>query len=437
MRFTRMLGHGHLAREDTGWKPMPCAGLRPKAALGCCLATVCMIVASGWAQESSHEPATRPTVSRGHGFHPPMTDQKLYFQCRPVEVKDKDAKPIEVALRLPPPGTSGDLDQSLDLPAGMGRIRLTRYLPQAELTQEVVAVRDAAAKPALQVAIEGPTQSFQRWLIADDEERNRLISFIGTWRYMSVADKKQRDDLFAQFRDELTRRPTGVISGVDGKHAHKFPAEPGKTQDFDDLGCKVRVRSFFPHYALDDKSHQPVNQSEKRLNPAILVEIEYDGRKEERWVFARFPDFKARGAEQLPFRVALDCPIAKQGTAPDYLLVTLDRSTHEVWARHEGKTTARPIALEEPIDIVGSQYRFSLTRFVPSGRLIEEYHPVTGRGGVAALRIEVHAASEQMVPVWLELGRPRTISCRDGVVAVAFGPQQNAPAAHRMPGQTR
>jgi len=34
MRFARTLWHGHLAREDTGWKPVPRLWLRPKAALG-------------------------------------------------------------------------------------------------------------------------------------------------------------------------------------------------------------------------------------------------------------------------------------------------------------------------------------------------------------------------------------------------------------------
>ena len=79
-------------------------------------------------------------------------------------------------------------------------------------------------------------------------------------------------------------------------------------QTLDDLDCKIRVRKFYPDYAMDRTTLIPINQSDRRRNPAALVDIEHDGVTEARWVFAKFPGFQSRDSVKLPYQVTLDCP---------------------------------------------------------------------------------------------------------------------------------
>ena len=357
-------------------------------------------------------------VPAGHGAHPPMPAQKFAFRC--VVPTKGEPTIVEVALKLVSPTMPAEPAQTVELPAPLPPIVVSRYLPQAVLDQSIRP--EEGAPPAVLLSIDGPTQHYQRWLLAGDPDRNRLTSFIASWRYMAVRDKAERDELFGLFERELTRDPQLIISRLDGRDRQVMPLAIGARQTVDALACRLRVRSFYHDYALDDKTRKPVNRSDKRFNPAILVGIEHDGRTEERWVFRKTPDFQADRADRLPYRVLLDCPLDRKRPTPDFALVTLGRAKHEVWLRHEGKRSAHPIALEERREVVGSQYTFHVQRFVPAGRLVERYLPSTGRGAVSALQVELTEKSGERVTRWLELGKPAVIPSPVGPLEISFGP---------------
>jgi len=391
-----------------------------RVCVGCCLA---VLVSFGAAI----------AMPPGHGRHPPMPGERFYFQCR-VEGEPEPAV-VEVALALESAAVEAELDQVVSLPAPFRPIRLRRYLPKAALEQGVVPDKTGKGKPAVLLSIEGPTQSLRRWLVADEPARNRLISLIGTWRYMSVADKQQRDELFEQFKKEPTRPPRLIVSRADRSDSRALPVEAGAVHVLKDLGCKVRILGFYSHYGMDKKTKKPVNRSKKRINPAVHMEIERDGKTERRWVFARFPDFKMHDAEQLPYRTLLDCPIDRRRPTPDFVLVTIGRARHEVWSRRDGKSLSEPIALKDRLKVTGSQYTFHLARFVPSGRLVERYRPTEAKLGVPALQIEVPDAGNQSM-LWLELGKQRVISTPKGRLVVAFGPRSvDVPGGRQRPPQ--
>lgn len=315
----------------------------------------------------------------------------------------------------------------MKLPAPFAPLQLTRYIPVAVVDQTVEPTQDKDAPPAIELSIDGPTQSHQRWLVADDPDRNRLTSFIGTWRYMAIDDRSQRDHLYEQFRTEFTRPPILNVASSTGDHAHTFPATVGSTTSLADLECTVRVLKFFPHFAYDETSKQPVNQSDRRLNPAVLLELARDGAREERWVFSQFPDYEAQHGSKLPFRARLDCPVERTGKTPDFVVVTTGRVDHEVWTRHETHVSERTLALDEHRDIPGSRYTFHLRRFVPAGRLEERYRPSDGQGGVAAIRIESTDVDGSGEPIWLALGKPRRLRTIHGPVSVTFSTQPTTP----------
>ncbi len=365
----------------------------------------------------------------GHGMHPLMPDQRLFVQCKMLNATPPST--IETVLAVDSPSDEGRPRQMLQLPAPAPPIQFVHYLPHAVLEQDVVESEESHGRPAVELAIEGPSQSFRRWLIAGDEERNRLTSYIGTWRYMVVEGKKERDELFGQFENEFTREPKLVVSRPDGSNPHELPLSMDTTQAVDELHCTIRVRQFMPHYAVDRANKTPVNQSDRRVNPAALVEIEAGGETETRWIFAKFPEFDQRRDESIPVHVVLDCPVQGEGESPDFALVTVGRKNHEVWIRTRESTTVQAIETKDTVDIPGSQYHFGIARFVPSGTMIESYR--SDEQGKAPPALEVEYTNEKNAPtrLWLALGHYRKIATPVGAMIVSLNVKGEAqPTGH-------
>jgi hypothetical protein len=360
----------------------------------------------------------------GHGFHPAMPDQEFTLQCR-LEPTSGEPLAVEAPLPLQSLLAPTELDLPVALPSPGPGVRVKRYLPRAVLEQSVVAEDGPNARPAVELSIEGPSQSYRRWLLADDAERNRLMSFIGTWRYMAVQDHQQREALLQQFKEELTRAPVLRMGAGGGGEARSLPARPGEQLTFDQAGCRVRVIQFYPHYGIDATAKSPKNLSDRRINPAALVEIERGAAREERWVFAKFPDFKT-ASSQIPLVITLECPLETQGNSPDFVLVTIGRSKHEIWKRHQGRTSEHVLGIDEKVEVPGSPYTFRLTRFVPAGRLTEQYVQANEQGTVSALQVEVREQGGSSQIFWLESGKQRTVPIPDGLLLMAFGPRAKA-----------
>jgi hypothetical protein len=361
-----------------------------------------------------------------------MPGQQYRIHCRLPG--GADAPTVEAPLEMPTAGLAARLDQKIELP-DLPALRVTQYLPQAKLEQEVIPSTDTQhARPAILLAIEGPKQSFDRWLVAGDDERNRLTSFIGTWRYMAVADPAQRDELFALFKNELTRQPTLRITRTTDQKTASAPATLGSTTELGDLDCRVRVERFVPDFAFEKDTGKVVAQSDKRVNPAALVVLEHNGQRETRWVFAKFPDFKMTEQESLPFQVALDCPTESEHPTPDFAVVTTARKSHEAWTRHEGKTTAQPLDADTRVEVAGTNYKFFIKKFIPAGQLRERYVEVSRRG-VPAIKIESTDAAGAPLEVWIPLGKRRSLSTSQGPIAVSFLPaaQPSMPSGHGVP----
>jgi hypothetical protein len=375
-------------------------------------------------------PAAAQAPGSGHGFHPPMPGQELFLECRLGD--SNPPKTIESVLPIPVPMAPQELNHTVSLPAPWAPIQVKQYLPRAVRDQNVVPVDDEQGQPSVLLSVDGPTGTFDRWLVAGDAERNRLVSLIATWRYMSVADPQQRDDLYHQFEQELTRTPMLRVTRTGSDEFGELPAKPGETRTFENLGVTVTVRLFYSDFGLRDDTKEPVNRSEKRLNPAALVEIDDHGKKQEQWVFAKFRDFMAHESESLPYRITLDCPLDRERPIPDYVIATIARARHELWTRHQDRTTSKPLALNESTKVAGSKYSFALKQFLPSGRLVETYRPTEGRGAVTALQVDVAGApGASPAPYWLELGKPRSIPTQVGPLTLTFASRPaGSPGGH-------
>ncbi|MFQ5414604.1 MAG: hypothetical protein ACE5E6_09125 [Phycisphaerae bacterium] len=362
-----------------------------------------------------------------HGAHPPLPDQRWYLQCR----LDAPGGPSrrDVPLALPSPAAEARLDQIVRPPDPLPPIRVTRYLPQARRVQHVIPDDSAAAKPSLLLAVVGPSQRYDRWLVAGDAARNRMSSLIATWRYMAVTNGGERDALLRQFETEFTRAPTLGIARADGGGAETVAVKPGTEHVLKALGCTVRVRRFLPDFAIDDNTGEPISRSDARRNPAALVEIEYDGKTHERWVFSKFPTYTPGSDVPTPFRVTLRCPVQAARAVPDFMLLTRAGEHHELWTRAGGRCTTAPLTLGQSIPIPGCQYAFVVKAFVAAGRLTEDYVLAADGLSVPALRIETTRGDGVWTPVWLELGKARVVPTDAGPLTVAFGPLPRTPSS--------
>lgn len=365
----------------------------------------------------------------GHGVHPPMPDTKLYIKVQQPLAQPPFTKDVPLQVKSTFAGEA--LSQSIDIPGLSLGLRAVHYLPSATMQQETTADDGGTSPPAIELAIEGPTQSFRRWLSADDPERNRLMSYIATWRYMSVSDAALGDILFRQFETEFTRPPTLTISDREGKSAFELEASPGQTFHSEALGVTATVQRFFPDYAIDKVTLEPSNQSDRRRNPAAQVEIRMGERVENRWIFSKFPDFSHAGTARMPVRVTLECPMENEGTTPDFAIVTLAKTTHEVWTRTAGKASRVPLIVDQTVSIPGSTYGFRVVSFLPSARLLESYKPADKGKGKTAVEIAYSSEGGGETRLWLEVGQSRRIAAPNGGVWVGLTDQISAaPKGH-------
>ena len=361
--------------------------------------------------------STTQAQHAGHGAHPVLPSQNLQLHVRLDPAGGGNPVSIEVPLDLPSPTNAAELDRELSLPAPFPTIRLGAYLPSAILEQQVEAENGSGGTAAIELSVEGPTQAYQRWLIAGDDRRNQLTSLIGTWRYAAVADDAGRDLLFEQFKTERTENPKLWIRPDGASSFTEMEVKPGLRLDFDGRPGSVMIKEFYPHFAISGRKGEPENRSDLRINPAALVEIRRGERTEQRWVFAKFPDYQSESATRLPVEVTLNCPVDRRRDVPDYVVVSVGGSRHELFARVGGRHSVRPIDLDRPVPVDGTQYAFRVVRFVPSGRLVEAYRSHSGKGGVPALLVEIGGAT-----TWLTMGKRGVLSTQAGSITFAFGP---------------
>lgn len=353
----------------------------------------------------------------GHGAHPPMPGTDLVFHAVPLG-KPADAA-VEIPVKPPSAMAPAKLERSVDIPF-VGSAKLLRYLPKAKLTQRVERDETGASPAAALLFISGPTQQYERWLVAGDPDRNRLTSFIATWRFMGVQSKSQRDELLEQFRTELTREPVVRVGTQDRSKWAEFPMKTGSEHVAEEVGATVRVLAFLPDYIVDRKTGKPETESDKRLNPAVLVEIFQGGKTEQRWVFAKYPDFGKAAGSQLPVRVELDCPVEAKNPMPDFAVVTTGGAPPEVWMRDDGEVTVQTWSPGLRVEIPKTQYGFELRAFHGSARMLEEYEPTDERAS-AALQVEIARPMGESKTVWIGMDQRRTIQVGGEVVSLYFG----------------
>ncbi len=361
----------------------------------------------------------RPTIAQhsNHGAHPMMPDQKLFVACKLMN--SENVAPTHVEIELPNHDIPVTFSQKIALPWLSDALELTNYLPLAQLDQTVVEA-DGDGQPAIYLSIDGPSQSYQRWLMANDMARNRLVSFIGTWRFMAVDSPSERDLLWEQFRTEHSREPSIYVSGPDGLPRETVLATVGNKKQLKAFGITIEVKAFYPHFAMDKDAKSPKNESDKRINPAVLVKITAGDKQESRWVFSKFPDYMSQSTDRLPIEIKLDCPVQTKSQAPDFVIVTTGDKRHEVWSRYLTKVDQQTLKKDQAVAIAGSSYRFHIGQAFSRGKLVERYVSSDKSGAVPALCFATKLMIGHSSPLWLALNERRVVDTKAGPMSITF-----------------
>jgi hypothetical protein len=168
---------------------------------------------------------------------------------------------------------------------------------------------------------------------------------------------------------------------------------------------------------MDRTTGEATNQSERRKNPAVLIEIESPELNELRWLFAKFPGFAPAQGHALPYQLTLDCAIEPAEGLPDFAIVAVGDKV-ELWTRSSGATKAQPMAIGEELPVPRTSYQFSMGKMVSSALMKEIYKK--DENGKAALEIEYIGGDGKADMIWIELGHTRSVATTDGPIMVSF-----------------
>ncbi len=358
-----------------------------------------------------------PADAQDHG--PVAPSGSLAFRCQ--FDRGDERKQLETTIPLPSLVDAHDLDQVVVLPRPLPRVRLVRYLPLAVMEQRVIDAPPGEGAPAVRLSIEGPKRSFERCLVVRNPVRDRMSSLIANWRLFEVEDGAPRDALFARFEDEMERAPTITVEGPGGAVA-VVPAEPGLERDLGSLGGSIRVIEFYPHFSRDPQTTAPINLSERRMNPAVHLELRRGERSEERWAFTRFPQFRLHRTETLPYSISLDSPVEADDPIPVFGVMAVGGERLEVWTRDAaGEASSREVDVGEAVAVPDSNYVFRISEFEPNGLLQERYSPTDARrAGVTALRIRLEPEGGEPVTAWLAMGTEQSVKTGAGPIVLSF-----------------
>ena len=148
-------------------------------------------------------------------------------------------------------------------------------------------------------------------------EVNDPLQYKGVWIYQSSYGTSSD-------QGALT---LGVTNRESGQQARNYQALVGQRIALEEPGYELEVKRFVPDFSIE-KNNQVVSRTQEPRNPAAQLALFKDGSLlEEKWIFAKFPDFHGSG-EKGPYQFSLLNYSAREYTG---LQLTMDPGVWVVW----------------------------------------------------------------------------------------------------------
>ena len=148
-------------------------------------------------------------------------------------------------------------------------------------------------------------------------EVNDPLQYKGVWIYQSSYGTSSD-------QGALT---LGVTNRTSGDGTRNYQAMVGQRIALEEPGYEMEVKRFVPDFSLE-KNNQVVSRTQELRNPAAQLALFKDSSLlEEKWIFAKFPDFHG-ASEKGPYQVSLLNFSAREYTG---LQLTMDPGVWVVW----------------------------------------------------------------------------------------------------------
>jgi hypothetical protein len=204
----------------------------------------------------------------------------------------------KVRVRIPGEGremtVAASQGEEIGIPSGGRRLRIVGYYPAYVTTRTILEPgrdrdplpeggQDLEAGPAIKIEAVTGRGAPSRWVIAEEAAAEEPEPKAFDILFYKCRNLEQLD----RWRRPPEERPEELTVSIhDEEIRRSFPIEPGRGFAASDR-YTVQILRYVPDFAKRDLP--PEGQSAD--NPALHVRIEGPGGKEDRWVFARFPDF--------------------------------------------------------------------------------------------------------------------------------------------------
>ncbi len=202
--------------------------------------------------------------------HPPEFELYSYIK----------SKHIQKTLSL-------EIGKEQKIPRGPYHVTVKDYIPDAEFRQEPVNTSNDLKNPAVFVQLSNSEEVYvEGWLISTgrnwylDRENDLKIEYL--WakssedlETMSTADTKKKP------------RPTFSVKEKEKGVHREFPIEVGREFKLEGTDYRIKVVQFVLDFTNKDK---PL-QEQRPENPATQLEVSGPDGTEQRWVFAKYPDW--------------------------------------------------------------------------------------------------------------------------------------------------
>ena len=323
----------------------------------------------------------------------------------PIKVADEN-KPEKLDAVLPVMGTPIE-------------IRLEQYIPDLKWETSVVK-RDGGGTVA-ELGIKGPSLDQKFWLNTDDPARQSMSSPVGGVALKKLHDPNKIEKLM---RELANPKAVGVLSiwPQDSNSALEYVVYPKETMTIPASKYKLTVLDYMPHYQIDTKTKEVVNQSKKPINPAIKVSVNDGQNTSEEWLWSKFPSSPHQKVK-LPFRMRFtDFDLGD--TKGQYILAAAPESKPWLLLSEDGKTRTEEAIFGRPYPFADEAYSFSIEKLTYGAVIKSDWKNNSENLLSPAIIVMVKNAPAQQIV--LELNKTTHIETGFGTIALIYRHQQES-----------
>ncbi|UCG56716.1 MAG: hypothetical protein JSU70_17850 [Phycisphaerales bacterium] len=360
-------------------------------------------------------------VGQVSGYSPAMRRAMLAGPWEIVVQNGMEGPSMRFPLKVADDNKVTGLDAVLPLTGSPIKIKLVKYLP--DLKWEMSAASDPNGGIVAKLKAQGKNLSQDIWLSSSDRARRAISSRIGGVRILGLRRPKQTQ----QIAQELTRsKSVGIVSvwEKDAVVPLEYVVGTGKTITLPGSDRKLAILRYMPHYSIDTKTKEVVNQSNEPVNPAVEVRFSDNGRVYEQWIWSKFPT-SPHAAEQLPLRVEFaDCDL--DGAPGKYILMGGHGAEPWLFYSKQGNRTCEKAKLKHPYPFADAAYSFSIEEYFTNAIVKSDWKNGSEELMHPAL-VATIAESEKEEQVVLELNKPTHHKAKSGMIVIVYRREASEP----------